>query len=781
MTGGLGGLAARHPRRQSARVAALRARYGPRATAVWLIHAAAAAACSAFPLVNVLGYERSLIAALLASLTVPWMLLGRLNDDGARAPRPLLAAPEDDTAAPPAPFVAALEWLVVCLVPHAAAGFLVELAQTRCDPGDGLGFLLLLAGGNGLFAAALTAALHPFAGRRTGWTLGLIYLLCLIGIGHGLYTEPQIFVYSVAFGYWPGSLYDEALSVDRTLVLFRVYSSALALLVLSLAEGGRRRRPFQPSLWLRVLALAALSLYLHQRGESEGFRQNRASVRAALSAVESTPHFRIHFDPSFPKTLRVQMAEDHEFRYAQLEEFFGFAPAQLESFVYRDAAQKKRLMGAARTQIAKPWTGEIHIHGAYHPHPVLKHELAHLFSAEIARGPFRVPMRWGVVVNMGLVEGLAVAADNPHDELSLHQWTKAMQTIGLAPAMDGELHAAAFWSLPAARAYTIAGSFVRFLIDRYGMERFKTLYQSNDLALAYEQTPAELFRAWQSQLDQTEISPEAMQRAELRFERGSIFGQACARAAGETARELAQSLAANDLQAARPLTEALRRMRPNDPAPLLRLADAEIKGGHLDRAAAQLAELEAMEGLVAARRLDIEARRGRLAWLSGDTPRARAIFARLAKAPRDAGWRRNQAAQHLALATAPAVQQTVMAYLAGHLGSALATARLAEAAHDHDAPILHYLYGRRLAQLGAAAEALPWLDGAAALPAPFPEEAARVAAQALLATGSATVAETRLLPWTERFPADPASLELLERIRFIGAYRAAHASAAPRE
>ena len=41
-------------------------------------------------------------------------------------------------------------------------------------------------------------------------------------------------------------------------------------------------------------------------------------------------------------------------------------------------------------------------------------------------GPFRVTSRWGIPV-MGVVEGVAVAADDPPGELPLHAWAAGMR------------------------------------------------------------------------------------------------------------------------------------------------------------------------------------------------------------------------------------------------------------------------------------------------------------------------------------------------------------------
>ncbi|MCA9189394.1 MAG: hypothetical protein KDA99_27405, partial [Planctomycetales bacterium] len=108
-------------------------------------------------------------------------------------------------------------------------------------------------------------------------------------------------------------------------------------------------------------------------------------------------------------------------------------------------------MGAGRTQIARPWARQIHIHGFDVPHRVLKHELAHVFAGELAAPPFRVPGTLGIFVNIGVVEGVAVAADWPASELTVHGWTRAMRSLGLAPDMRRMMGPVGIWSVSSRR------------------------------------------------------------------------------------------------------------------------------------------------------------------------------------------------------------------------------------------------------------------------------------------------------------------------------------------
>lgn len=54
--------------------------------------------------------------------------------------------------------------------------------------------------------------------------------------------------------------------------------------------------------------------------------------------------------------------------------------------------------------------------------------------------------------------------------------------------------------MPERPAYLMAGSFVRFLIEKRGLAAFKTLYDTGSYEQAYQQSFEALERAWRSNL-----------------------------------------------------------------------------------------------------------------------------------------------------------------------------------------------------------------------------------------------------------------------------------------
>jgi len=86
-----------------------------------------------------------------------------------------------------------------------------------------------------------------------------------------------------------------------------------------------------------------------------------------------------------------RLAEDHEFRFYQIDRMLGIQyPDRIASFIFRNNLEKKRLMGADNTFVAKPWLQEIYLNLIAYGDPVLKHELTHVMSGYLTAGPFHI-------------------------------------------------------------------------------------------------------------------------------------------------------------------------------------------------------------------------------------------------------------------------------------------------------------------------------------------------------------------------------------------------------
>lgn len=719
------------------------------------LHVALAVILCFVPLFDVLGFERALASGLLAAGTSAAIGISIVKSARAKTGGDLARIASY-----------AISISLLTLVPTMVAGVIVELINQPCDQEQGFLFLLLVAGGNAVFGAALGVSAAVLTTKR--FIPGIVVTIALAAfLGRAIYTlyaEPQIFIYSLPFGFWPGSLYDEELRVSETLWAFRGYTLLFALALLAfvrmLADPHqlvfRLQRPRVTAL-LGTTLLTLVTVAVYRNGDRLGFELSRATIERELSRRVHTEHFDLFISPSVTTEQVARLEEDHELRYRQLVRFFGFQPeGRIKSFVYKDADEKARLMGAANTQIARPWAQEIHIDDFEVPHRVLKHELAHVFAATIASGTFKVPSTMLVAVNIGVVEGIATAADWPANELTVHGWTRAMRELKLAPDPRTILNPAGFWAISSARAYTVAGSFIRWLVDHEGMDKFAVLYASNDFEKAYGKPLGELVGAWEKFIDALPLPKEELAIAEHRFKRPGIFQKVCAHKAANLSREGYARLSSGDVEGGIEHLEQLLGYSPTAIVPLVDISEALARAGRLEEARRFAKRALDTPGITEKNRAEALEAIGALDWRDGKLDLAKNAFTDVLATHLSGSTDRLQTARLIALTRSGEEAEVLKRFLLGDLSGAKALVELGGIARANmEDALARYLYGRQLEQAGAWAEGVAEMRAAVEggqLTPPLADEAEMALGRLLLRAGAYEEAKERFRALAARAP-----------------------------
>lgn len=726
----------------------------PAVLATVLVLAGGGSALVLVPLFGVPGFELSL------ALSIAVGLLGGGTGIAAAAqerrlllgvdPRPPGAVREQAPgAAVGRALGAALVLNVGVLVPPFLAATLFAVLRTACDPFELVGFFPLLTLPSALLASA-AGVLCGFGAKRPGRAVGLYALLVLVSAVPTVWPivlGPQVYAFNHFLGHLPGPLYDEALSVTPALGWFRLQTllwvwvlAGLAAALLDTGSGRLGRSGLRPGL-LALLALPLTGIvFMDTRGPELGLRMTDAYVAETLGGLRETEHFRLHYPRGKPREDVDRMARDMEFRWMQTQRFLGVAPTErIDVWLYKDEKQKQKLVGAGRTQFAKPWLHALHIQDKPFPHSTLHHELAHVMAAPAGGGPFRVTTRLGVWPLMGLIEGLAVAADGPvQGDLTLHQWAAGMRRQKLAPDMRKLMGPEGFYQSAPARAYTVAGSFLLYLAQTYGAPKLRTVYANGDFGEAYGRPLEELVTEWERHVDALPLDDAAVARAFARFRTGSLFTRACAR---EVARlsESARDALVSDPEDALERYRRAADLQPDEPGFRIGQAAALSALERYDDAAAVLATLAdaervkgqaVLEAEVAMARADVELRREQ------PEPARRFLDVVLQK---DAGPELTRTAQvKLAALDSPGRRAPIDAWFQttqGELRLLLLSQGLAALPGD---PYLSYLLGRRLSQVGApmlAGEQLQRALSAEGLPDAIRREALRLRVESAYLAG----------------------------------------------
>jgi hypothetical protein len=727
-----------------------------------LVLAALGVAAGGLPLLDAPGYEVGQATALAAALLAPFVGIAAARIElGHPSPSPLAAW-------------AASALVLGVLVGLFAAGAAVRAALGPCTAlGPAVGFVPLLALPSLLLGSALAVAVAVVArGRRA--LAGLLYALAalasLAATLHAAWRGPAAFAFDPLLGGWPGPIYDEALVPDLRTALFGAAAAAQAVAVAAVAEAVVRgeRRGLRSAGAAVVAALVALGALAGARAALEALRLSgsRAAVTAALGARREGPRCTLVLPAEKPAAAADALLAECEFQLADLSGALGMAtPPRVTAYVYRSAGEKRRLVGAAATEYAKPWLREIHLVDAPLPHPLLRHELVHAIGADVAGGPLGVPARALVLVSAGLVEGLAAALETPRGRFTVHEWSRAAKELGLLPDVAAIVGPAGFYAEPPARAYAAAGSFLAFVLERHGAGKVREAYRSGDVAAATGVPLAVLAGEWRRFLDGVELAPELVEAARARLERRSIFGRRCAREVAALEARAAAAAAAGRAGEACALHERAAA-RSGGAASLRAAGDVRARAGDLDGAARSYAAArEAAGPHDRAARAALAAAEGDLAWRRGELGEARSVWREaLAALPERAEGRLLEA--KLVAAADPELGPAARPLLLGDGNAAVELARVARVRH----PLAAYLVGRALASRGEAAAAVPELERAAAggLPPALAVESLLLLGGARCASGARGAGEATLRPLAAAAPSAADRARAEEALRRCG-------------
>ncbi|HHP7236979.1 MAG TPA: type IV pilus biogenesis/stability protein PilW [Longibacter sp.] len=423
-----------------------------------------------------------------------------------------------------------LHLLPPALVP---AGLLTVamLWAPNCAYLTGVGLYLLFVPVSAVLGGAVAYGITASSTGRPVVRVALVGLVVMMaGPVYDLGFHPQFFTYNHVFGGVLGPIYDEQLAIRAGLFWFRgvtVLWIAVAVVL------GARLRGFGSRRWTGTGVIAAGLLgvsYLF--APNLGVTVTESHLKKALPGTLQTDHFEIHYDSTAHEPAEVRSwALQQEFAYHQLSERLQTDMARGErilTFVYPSPEVKARLTGARQTSVAPVWLGRAQSHllvdrlkGSF------QHELAHLFGR-----PFGLPgvrASWSV----GLVEGWAVALEPPSlapspDDLVRAARGRTGLGTDLPEAVAARLSPAGFWTDRGAVSYTTMGSFVSYLLDRYGPERLKAVYARADFQRVYGRSVRDLAAEWSNALSlSTPIDADAGGTADRWFARPSLLETRC--------------------------------------------------------------------------------------------------------------------------------------------------------------------------------------------------------------------------------------------------------------
>jgi len=255
-----------------------------------------------------------------------------------------------------------------------------------------------------------------------------------------------------------------------------------------------------------------------------GFSTTYGRLRNELPVTLETENFVIHTDNTIPHEELRFIALNQEFYLQRLELYFEVEQKEkIHSFIFRNGIQKKELFGSGNADVAKLWLNNIFISIDSWEH-TLKHELAHCVSADFGVGLFRVAAGF----NPALIEGIAEAADNSYDDNEIHFLAALAYNNNYKLNVSLLFTGLNFFSNASSLGYIYSGSFIRYLVENYGISKIKKYYATNDFESTYKVQLEEILMDYYAFLEGFGLSG-AEDKANYYFGRKALFSKACPR------------------------------------------------------------------------------------------------------------------------------------------------------------------------------------------------------------------------------------------------------------
>lgn len=254
-------------------------------------------------------------------------------------------------------------------------------------------------------------------------------------------------------------------------------------------------------LWLAATgaALGAQSPATEPSADAAATALDRRLARQ-LTGRHETARVRVHYDPdAIDERRRDAAVADIEANLADLEELFAQRfDGRVLAFLYADVADLRRRTGAAGGTVAFS-TGTHSLHQAHDFRG--PHELTHLLALQFPRDEDSYE-------DLFVVEGLATALARVDRDVDVHDWATVYLRVGRMPDLLALRATFPEGAPQGVHPYHVAGSFVGWLIERFGIEKVKGYYVNATEAQHWFGAPARrLERQWLAWLGAREVAP----------------------------------------------------------------------------------------------------------------------------------------------------------------------------------------------------------------------------------------------------------------------------------
>ena len=222
-------------------------------------------------------------------------------------------------------------------------------------------------------------------------------------------------------------------------------------------------------------------------------------VMKELKEVKETPKITFHYRPddldeeALAKVVKINLEQFQQCEKLLQMEYEG----RVHVFLYRDIADLQKTTGTQAVAFA---TGNVSVHQSIDFKSV--HEFTHILALQF-------PNDEDAVTDMFACEGLATILAKHDEDVPIHSWAAVYQSRSQLPGLI-ELRRSWPNGAPArVHPYHVAGSFVGYLIEEFGIEKVKRWYvNSTEAHMEFGKTFRRLERDWHQWLQRRTVEPK---------------------------------------------------------------------------------------------------------------------------------------------------------------------------------------------------------------------------------------------------------------------------------
>ncbi|MCX7944092.1 MAG: hypothetical protein N2746_06250 [Deltaproteobacteria bacterium] len=393
-----------------------------------------------------------------------------------------------------------------------------------CPGFDGLTFYVLLNAPLLLLLSSIAIIFYKL--NIKPYMVLILYLIVILGsLSFNIYKiimEPGVKFYSLLWGYFPGPIYDEDVTPDEHLLFTKILSILISIAIWLLFY----KRNFYKVVLSVVLVLPIIILL----NKIHGMDYTREKIILHLGSIYRTKNFDIVYPADQDWSSNIEkIALLHEFYYSELcSELAIDCDIKIRSYIFRSEEEKKELTGAGKTQIAKPWLNEIYLTPISITDSKLKHEISHIIVGNLTNSPIKLlGLLGGLIPNMAVIEGIAVALEPDIGVMTLYEKAAIMQKKGILPSFEHLFSASKFYAKSSSISYSTSGAFIKYLIQTYGIEKFKKILRSEKFIHVYGKSISEIEKDYRKFISNIYITPQKEYYSSIIYNSKSLIEKRC--------------------------------------------------------------------------------------------------------------------------------------------------------------------------------------------------------------------------------------------------------------